>query len=103
MLSTMTGGPGGSGSRVMLILAWPGATALTSWAGGCMEQPAHQTARSSDTPIRTRMACAAYPRRAKPATAAAGGLVLLQPPGGLNLSHEERTDIGRGRTGFQRL
>src|SRR5580700_11328407 len=104
MLSTMTGGPGGNGSRVMVILAWPGATALTSWAGGCAaEQPAHQTAKRSEPQIRTRMIGAAYACRAKHATAPAGGDVLHGTRGGLNLSHEERTDIGGGRIGFQRL
>src|ERR1700689_2202888 len=102
MLSTMTGGPGGNAARGVGIFAWPGAPALTNRAGGCAGQPAHQMAIRSDPPTRARMACAAYPRRAKPATAAAGA-VLLQPPGGLNSSHEERTDIGRGQTGFQRL
>jgi hypothetical protein len=80
MLSMMTGGPGGNASRVMVILAWPGATALISWAGGCAEQPTHQTARSSDTPIRTRMACAAYPRSAKPATAAVAASSCVNLP-----------------------
>jgi hypothetical protein len=85
MLSTMTGGPGGNGSRVMVILAWPGATALTIWAGGCAaEQPAHQAARRSEPQIRTCMTGAAYACRAKRATAPAGGGVLHGLPGGLN-------------------
>ena len=49
------------------------------------------------------MARAAYPCSAKPAIAAATGLVLLQPPGGLNLSHEDRTYIGGGRIGLGHL
>ena len=84
MLSTMTGEPGGNASRVMVILAWPGTTALTSWAGGFAEQPAQQTARRSEPQIRTRMTGAAYACKAKYATAPAGGDVLHGAPGGLN-------------------
>jgi hypothetical protein len=84
MSSIMTGGPGGSGSRVMVILAWPGATALTNWTGGFAEQPAHPTAKRSDAQIRTRMMGTAYACRAKQATAPAGGGVLHRPHGGLD-------------------
>jgi hypothetical protein len=75
MSSIMTGGPGNA-SRVIEIRACPGATAFTSGAAGCAAQPAHQTAITSDPPIPSRMTGAAYACRAKPATAAVGGLVL---------------------------
>jgi hypothetical protein len=73
MLNPITAGPGGATPAMARTICEDGAEDTES------NRPSHQEAAS------------------------VGGLVLLQPAGGLNLSHEDRTDIGRGRIGFQRL